>query len=551
MKVFIKGIAERTYEGPVTLRDIAEEVKASFSSPVAAAVLNNQVYDLSHTLAEDASIEFLDLSTEIGMRIYVRTLTFIFIKAASDVLPGCRVLVEHSIGDGIYCEIQWKEPIGLDDVEAIEKRMRELVEKDIPIVKKRVPVEEAALKFKRMGWEDKVRLLKYVKEDYIDIYELDGMIDYFYGYLLPSTGYVQWFGLKFYLPGVILQHPSTDDPKSLPTFNEQPKLFKVFRESERWAHILGIADAGALNDYITSGRAGEIIRIAEALHEKKIARIADTIYENRDMLRVILIAGPSSSGKTTFAQRLMVHLMVNGLKPVAISLDDYFVDRDKTPLGKDGKPDFEALEAIDIKLFNQQLAALIQGKEVYLPKYNFITGKREFLKYPIKIEKDQPIIIEGIHALNEKLTFAIPKKDKFKIYVSALTQLNIDNHNYISTSATRLLRRIVRDSRTRGADARKTLAMWPSVQKGARNYIFPFQEEADVMFNSALVYEFALLKKYAEPLLKKIGPEYPEHVTAKYLLKLLEHFETIEDEWEIPATSIIREFVGNSCFKVG
>ncbi|ADL08344.1 nucleoside kinase [Thermosediminibacter oceani] len=551
MRVFIKGIGERSYEGPVTFLEISREVQAAFSSPVAAAVMGNRVYDLEHTLTGDADIEFLDLSTEIGMRIYLRTLVFIFIKACGDVLPGSRVHVEHSIGDGIYCEVYWKEPIGEDDVESIEKRMRELVDKDIPIVKRRMAVEDAAIEFKKMGWDDKVRVLKYVKKDYVDVYELDGLKGFFPGYLLPSTGYVQWFKLKFYLPGIILQHPRPENPTELPTFKEQPKLFKVIRESERWAHILGVADAGALNDYITSGRAGEIIRIAEALHEKKIAQIADTISENRDMLRVILIAGPSSSGKTTFAQRLMVQLRVNGLRPVSISLDDYFVDRDKTPLDSDGKPDFEALEAIDLKLFNQHLAALIQGKEVYLPKYNFITGKREFQKFPVKIDKDQPILVEGIHALNEKLTFAIPKEDKFKIYVSALTQLSIDNHNYISTTDTRLLRRIVRDSRTRGADARMTIAMWPSVQKGARKHIFSFQEEADVMFNSALVYEFAVLKKYAEPLLREIKPEHPEYVTAGHLLKLLEYFEPLEDEWEIPATSIIREFVGSSCFRVG
>ncbi|TYP50907.1 nucleoside kinase [Thermosediminibacter litoriperuensis] len=551
MRVFIKGVGERSYEGPVTFLEISREVQEAFSSPVAAAVMGNRVYDLEHTLTGDADIEFLDLSTEAGMRIYARTLVFVFIKACSDVLPGSRVHVEHSIGDGIYCEVYWKEPIGEDDVESIEKRMQELVDKDIPIVKRRMAVEDAAIEFKKMGWDDKVRVLKYVKKDYVDVYELDGLKGFFHGYLLPSTGYVRWFKLKFYLPGIILQHPRRENPTGLLPFKEQPKLFKAIRESERWAHILGVADAGALNDYITSGRAGEIIRIAEALHEKKIAQIADTIYENRDMLRVILIAGPSSSGKTTFAQRLMVQLRVNGLRPISISLDDYFVERDKTPLDSDGKPDFEALEAIDLKLFNQHLAALIQGKEVYLPKYNFITGKREFQRIPVKIEKDQPILVEGIHALNENLTFAIPKEDKFKIYVSALTQLSIDNHNYISTTDTRLLRRIVRDSRCRGADARRTIAMWPSVQKGAQKYIFSFQEEADVMFNSALVYELAVWKKYAEPLLKEIKPEHPEYVTAGYLLKLLEYFEPLEEEWEIPATSIIREFMGNSCFKVG
>jgi uridine kinase len=354
--------------------------------------------------------------------------------------------------------------------------------------------------------------------------------------------------LKFYLPGIILQHPNKSNPTTVAKYHEQPKLSSIFRESDRWAHILGVPDVGALNDHITSGKSGEVIRIAEALHEKKIAQIADTISKDSENLRIILIAGPSSSGKTTFAQRLIVQLMVNGLRPISISLDDYFLDRDKTPLGDDGKPDFEALDAIEVRLFNQHLTRLIQGKEVILPRYNFHTGKREYSKTPTEIEKDQPIIIEGIHGLNERLTASIPKENKFKIYVSALTQLSIDNHNRISTTDTRLLRRIVRDSWSRSADAKKTISMWPAVLKGAEKNIFPYQEEADVMFNSALVYEMAVLKKYAEPLLKQIKEQDTEYIKAKHLLKFLEYFEPIKDEKDIPLTSIIREFVGNSCF---
>ncbi|WP_422447613.1 nucleoside kinase [Thermoanaerobacterium sp. DL9XJH110] len=548
MKVTIDGRGEKLINEPVALLTLAKEYQKEYSSPIVGAIVNNRLRELTYVLKEDARLEFLDLTTEIGMKIYVRSLSFLFIKACHDVLPGCRVHIEHSLGDGLYCEIYRGEPISEEDVEDIESRMRQLVERDIPILKTKMSVEEAAIMFKKMGLEDKVRVLKYRKEPFVNIYELDGMKDYFYGYMLPSTGYLKWFKLKFYLPGVILQFPGRSNPTLVAPYREQPKLARVFREAERWAHILGVADVGALNDYIAAGRAGEIIRIAEALHEKKIAQIADTIYENRERMRIILIAGPSSSGKTTFAQRLMVQLRVNGLRPISVSLDDYFVDRDRTPLDEEGKPDFEALEAIDIKLFNQHLTRLIQGKEVLLPRYNFHTGKREYQNIPIRVDRDQPIIIEGIHGLNERLTLSIPKENKFKIYVSALTQLSLDNHNRISTTDTRLLRRIVRDSWSRSADARKTIAMWPSVLKGAEKNIFPYQEEADVMFNSALVYELAVLKKYAEPLLKQVRPEDPEYVTASYLLKFLAYFVPIEDEKDIPLTSIIREFIGGSCF---
>lgn len=548
MKITIKGCGEKILEGPVKLQDLAREYEDEFKSPVVAALVDNVLKELTYKLSRDAQVEFLDMSTEVGMKIYVRSLTFLFIKACSDVFPDCEVHIEHSLGDGLYCEVYRKEPLDEEDVEKIENKMIELSKKDIPIAKLKMPTEQAALLFKKMGLEDKVRVLRYRKEPYVNIYEMDGMKDYFYGYMLPSTGYLKWFKLRFYLPGVILQFPSRSNPTEIASYREQVKLSRIFREAERWAHILGVADVGALNDSITSGRAGEIIRIAEALHEKKIAQIADIIFENRDKMRIILIAGPSSSGKTTFAHRLMVQLRVNGLRPVSISLDDYFLEREKTPVDEEGKPDFEALEAIDIRLFNQQLTRLIQGKEVLLPRFNFHTGKREYQNMPIKIDKDQPIIIEGIHGLNERLTASIPKENKFKIYVSALTQLSIDNHNRISTTDTRLLRRMVRDSWARSADAKKTIAMWPSVSKGAEKNIFPYQEEADVMFNSALVYELAVLKKYAQPLLEKIEDDEPEYIIAKHLLKFLDYFVPIENEKDIPLTSIIREFIGGSCF---
>ncbi|MDD4569667.1 MAG: nucleoside kinase [Tepidanaerobacteraceae bacterium] len=548
MKITIKDIGETTIDGPVTLLELAKVYKHDIHYPVIAAVVNDNLRELTYNLDKDATVKFLDMSTEVGMKIYLRSLIFLFVKACYDIIPDCRVHVEHSLGNSLYCEIMRSEPISEDDVELIENRMHQLVEQDLPIKKYKMPIDDALSMFKKAGMEDKVRVLKYRKNMFLNIYEMDGMKDYFYGYMLPSTGFLKWFKLKFYLPGIILQYPNRSNPTHVAKYHEQPKLSSIFRESDRWGHILGIPDVGALNDHIKSGKSGQIIRIAEALHEKKIAQIADSINKNSDQLRIILIAGPSSSGKTTFAQRLIVQLMVNGLRPISISLDDYFIDRDKTPIGEDGKPDFEALEAIELRLFNQHLTKLIQGKEVILPRYNFHTGKREYSKFPIKIEKDQPIIIEGIHGLNERLTESIPKENKFKIYVSALTQLSIDNHNRISTTDTRLLRRLVRDSWSRSADAKKTISMWSSVLKGAEKNIFPYQEEADVMFNSALVYEVSILKKYVEPLLRQIKPQDPEYIKAKHLLKFLEYFEPINDEKDIPLTSIIREFIGGSCF---
>jgi len=548
INIKVKGFDDIFIDKPVDLREIAKKYQGNYQSPIVAAIVNDDLRELTYKLTQDSKVEFLDMSTEIGMDIYRRSLIFLFLKACYDVIPKCKVHVEHSLGDGLYSEIIRDEPISEDDVEKIEKRMSELVEQDIPIEKYKMPIEEALSMFKKAGWVDKVRVLKYRKSEFLNIYEIDGMKDYFYGYMLPSTGYLKWFKLKFYLPGIILKYPNRSNPTSVKKYYEQSKLSRIFRESDRWAHILGIPDVGALNDLIKSGKSAEVIRIVEALHEKKIAQIADTISNHSNELRVILIAGPSSSGKTTFAQRLIVQLRVNGLRPISISLDDYFLDRDKTPLGDDGKPDFEALEAIELRLFNQHLTKLIQGKEVLLPRYNFHTGQREYAKTPIRIEKDQPIIIEGIHGLNDRLTESIPKENKFKIYISALTQLNIDDHNRISTTDTRLLRRIVRDSWSRSADAKKTINMWPSVLKGAEENIFPYQEESDVMFNSALVYELAVLKKYAEPLLRKVEPNDRAYIKAKHLLKFLEYFEPIIDEKDIPLTSIIREFIGGCCF---
>ncbi|MGE5599263.1 MAG: nucleoside kinase, partial [Bacteroidota bacterium] len=375
-----------------------------------------------------------------------------------------------------------------------------------------------------------------------------GVPDYFYGYTVPSTGYLKVFGLRPYPPGFILQFPHPESPAALPAFADQPKLARIYREFERWGEILGIADAGALNDLIAGGQGPDLIRVSEALHEKKVALVADMIQCNRERVKVVLIAGPSSSGKTTFIQRLSIQLRVLGLLPVAISLDDYFVSRDRTPLGQDGKPDFEALAAIDLEYFNRQLQELIQGRAVLAPRYDFIRGERAADGRQLVLDGERGIIlVEGIHGLNESLTPAIPREQKFKVYVSALTQLNLDRHNRIPTTDSRIIRRIVRDHRFRGHDALQTIRLWPSVRRGENRDIFPYQEEADVMFNSALPYELAVLKRFAEPLLAEVGPDAEEHSEAKRLLKFLSYFLPL-DPCEVPGNSILREFIGESCF---
>jgi len=536
------------YKDGTSLLEISRDFQDKFPSTIVAARVNNMLRELTYIPEGDVELEFVDLTSEDGERIYVRSLSCVFIRAAREIIKGCRVSIEHSLGNGIYCEIHGDRSITESDVLAIEKRMREIIQKDIPFIKESIPLEEAVEMFEKDGQLDKVRLLKYRKRPFINIYSCGWFKDYFYGYMVPSTGFLKKFGLKFYPPGLILQFPNRYSPDDIPPYIDQPKLAAVFKEAEQWGEILGVADVGSLNERISMGRGRELVRIAEALHEKKIAQIADEIAQHSDRLRVILIAGPSSSGKTTFAQRLSVQLKVNGLRPVSVSLDDYFVNRDMTPRDENGNYDFESIEAIDIALFNRQLVELIEGKKVEVPTYNFQKGIREYRGNMLQVEKNQPIIIEGIHGLNERLTSSIPKENKFKIYVSALTQLNIDDHNRIPTTDTRILRRIVRDSQFRSNDALNTIKMWPSVRRGEEKYIFPFQEDANVMFNSALIYELSVLKRYAEPLLQKIDSRYREFPKARILLKFLDYFLPFDEEDEIPPNSIIREFIGKSCF---
>ncbi|NLY75346.1 MAG: nucleoside kinase [Firmicutes bacterium] len=538
------------YPAGTSLRQIAADFQPRYTSPIVAAILNNQFLDLLHIPQSGGALRLIDLSDRDGIRVYSRSLSLVLFRAAYEVLPGCKVRIEHSLSKGIYGEIECpnNQPLTEKEVRLIAERMREIIDADEPIIKETVHLEKAIRFFEQEKRLDKVRLLKYKEKPELHIYRCGNYTDYLYGYMTPSTGYLKQFELKYYFPGFILRFPSVESPAAIPKFVEQRKLFRVFFEFEKWGRILEVADVGALNEQIVSGKGGDLIRIAEALHEKKIAQIADQISADRDRIRIILIAGPSSSGKTTFAQRLAVQLRVNGLRPISISIDDYFIDRDRTPLGPDGLPDFECLEAIDLELFNEQITALIQGLPVIMPRYDFQKGKREFRSEPMRITEDQPIIIEGIHGLNDRLTSEIPKDNKFKIYISALTQLNIDDHNRIPTTDNRIIRRIVRDHQFRGHDAIATIGWWPMVRRGEENYIFPFQEEADVMFNSALIYELAVLKTYAEPLLAGITPDYPEHTEAKRLLKFLSYFKPLADD-EVPLNSILREFVGSSCFR--
>ncbi|SHJ87447.1 uridine kinase [Caminicella sporogenes DSM 14501] len=530
----------------ITLEKLIDFTNYESKALIVAAKVNNLLRELNYEVVEDSHIEFIDLTTTDGQRIYKRSLSFVFIRAAMEILPDCRVSVEHSLSKGLYCEIHYERPINEEDVKKIEKRMKEIIDKNVPFKKETISKEEARKIFRKYKMEAKEKLLEYREKEFINIYSCGWLKDYFYGYMVPSTGYLKIFKLKYYMPGVIIQYPTIDEPNKIPEFVEQPKLAAIFKEAEKWGQILNIGYVANLNEKIQNNEYPELIRIAEALHEKKIAQIADMITERNK--RVVLIAGPSSSGKTTFAQRLLIQLKVNGLNPVTLSTDDYFVNREDTPRDENGNYDFEALEAVDLKLFNEHLIRLIQGEEVEIPVFNFKIGKREYKGNVLKITKEQPIIIEGIHGLNEKLTKDIPCDKKFKIYVSALTQLNIDDHNRIPTTDTRLIRRIVRDSKYRGHSALTTLKLWPSVRRGEERNIFPYQEEADVMFNSALVYELAVLKKYAEPLLKEISENEPEYSEVKRLLKFLSYFKSIDDEKYILQTSILKEFIGGSCF---
>ena len=544
---FCDGTKEQ-YPAGISLLELSKKKQNTYKTLIVAAKVNMNLKELFDTLEEDARVEFIDLTSQDGIRIYQRSLIFVLIKATKDVFPERQLRVEHSLGRGIYCELDGEKALTKYGVNQIKTRMQEIIQLDFPIKKEKVTTKQATDIFNNNKEASKVNLLRYRKEDLISMYTIEDYSNYFYGYMVPSTGMLKNFDIKFYLPGLVLLKPTVQSPEKIASFIEQKKLFSIFRNYEKWCEILEVSDVAVLNQSIETGKINELIRVAEANHEKRISRIADEICENIDHKKIILIAGPSSSGKTTFANRLLTHLRINHLNPVVISLDDYFVDREFTPKDENGEYDFENIEAIDIDLFNDQLINLIQGQEVHVPQFNFVTGKREYNGRILKLKKNEPIIIEGIHGLNEKLTKEIPQENKYKIYISALTQLNVDQHNRIPTTDTRLIRRMVRDHRYRSNDALKTMKLWPSVRRGEEKNIFPYQEEADIMFNSALFYELAVLKRYAEPLLKKVSQDSPYFSEAKRLLKFLKYFIAIEDESSILQNSILREFIGGNIY---
>ncbi|MDA3732440.1 nucleoside kinase [Niameybacter massiliensis] len=530
-----------------TFATLAKTYQLESSTPIVAARVGNVLRELYIKIEEDLQdVSFVNLSQKDGMRIYQRTATFLLIAATQKCFPHVTVLVNHHITGGYFCEFDQMADCTPTNLARIEACMREMVAKALPITKTTVPIDEALKLFNTLEMPDKEALFKYRRTSTINVYHLDGVDNYFYGYMMPSVEQVTCFKLQPYAHGFILLFPDEANPTELAKFVPQPKLSAVFRESEKWARILDVDIVASLNKVITQGRLPDLIRVSEALHEKKIAGIADQIAKQSNV-RLVMIAGPSSSGKTTFAQRLCIQLRVNGLNLHVISIDDYFVNRDQTPLDEDGKYDFEALEAIDIQLFNEHMSKLIKGETVEIPTFNFKTGQREYKGHKLALGEEDVLVIEGIHGLNERLSYAIPRENKFKIYVSCLTQLNVDYHNRIPTTDTRLIRRMIRDNQYRGMSAEQTLAQWSSVRRGENRNIFPFQEEADVMFNTVLIYELAVLKQKAEPLLFGIDRKSPYYSEAKRLLKFLEYFLTADTE-DIPRTSIIREFIGGSCF---
>lgn len=533
-------------KGSIRFGYLLDENYVNDEIPIVLARQGEGYYELNSYIKEEGDFDFIRIDNREAMPTYIRTLQFVFIKAVLDIFKDAKVIIEHSIGFGIYGSIIKEKLLTEDDIKIIKGRMEEIVKANYRIEKHKVSRLEGIEIFRSYGMEDKVRLLEGFRSENISLYKIDDRYDYFYGTMAYSTGVLKYFDVSYYNDGFLLSYPDYKNPTKIADFLPSPKLFNIFKEAQRWLSILEVSDVRALNKKILNGEAEDFIRISEALHEKKIAQIADMINERKDV-KVILVAGPSSSGKTTFTKRLAVQLRVNGLMPIMISLDDYFIDRDKTPLGEDGNPDYESLTALDINLFNENIKAILRGEEAHIPTYNFKTGMREWGNNKLKLPKNGVLIIEGIHGLNDELTREIEEKSKFKIYISALTQLNLDNHNRILTTDVRKIRRIVRDYLSRGYGCEQTLKMWPAIKKGEKRNIFVFQENADVMFNSNLVYELCVLKNLAMKELEKIEESSEVYHEAKRLKAFLNFFEDI-DFCKVPENSILREFIGGSCF---
>ncbi|MFC4804610.1 nucleoside kinase [Filifactor villosus] len=532
---------------PVNLEQYWKRESELFSTKAMAAIVDGRLRPLDHTIVKDAEVEYIDITNKDGKRIYMTSLTFLLIKCFHELFENAEITLKHSLLKGNYFRVHYKRALKAKDICALEERMREYVKKDAPIERIYYSSEKIEEIEKQGDSPFSLDLIRYKDSKDAYIYKLGDMQSYYYGYTVPSTSYLDVFSLKLYGGGIVLLGPSVDRIKVPTKFFPQPKLFQVYKEAAAWGEVMEVRNVSELNRSIESGDYREMIRITEAAHEKKICEIADMILKNREKGRLILISGPSSSGKTSFAHRLEVQLKVNGLKPITISMDNYFVEREETPLDENGEYDFESVHAIDIALFNEHMERIISGEEVIIPEFDFIEGKKRYHESNrMVVDEDQPIILEGIHGLNPMLTKDIPDGNKFRIYVSPLTQLNLDDHNKISTSDLRMIRRLARDTRTRGKSIQTVISAFDKLRKGEDKYIFPYQENADVMFNSALIYELCVLKKTVYPMLSSIVVNDPVFVETKRLEKFLQFFDPIEDERDIPPTSLLREFIGGS-----
>ena len=539
-----------SYEGPAgtTVEEFINSAQPPANGRIVGALVNGKLRELSQQLTADADIVPVTTADSDGSRIYRRSLTFLVIAAASEVFPDHSIIVHHSMPfGGYYCERDDEMPLTDEELAALEKRMRELVAADMPICQVRVPLAEALDLFRKQGDMEKAELFALRRKDYLTLYELNGVRDYFHGFMVPRTSYLDLFALRHYHNGFIFQFPRRQWPDVLQPFEDEPRLARVFRDYQDWLSIMGVASVTGLNEEIRSGRTGDVVLIAEAFHARQLNSIAQEIAARQPEVKIVMISGPTSAGKTTFSKRLAIQLLANGIFPVTIALDNYFVNREDTPRDERGELDFEALEALDLPLFSKQMRQLLAGEEIICPVFNFRSGFREWGD-SLSIGSDQIIIIEGIHGLNPALVQGIPEEALYRIFVSAFTQINLDKHNRVPTTDTRLLRRIVRDAAHRGYSAADTIRRWPSVRRGEKSYIFPYQNNSDTFFNSALVYELSVLKRLAQPLLLQVEPGTPERVEANRLLAFLQWFEPIpvSEQQMIAGDSIIREFIGDS-----
>jgi uridine kinase len=538
----------RVLSGPrgTQVGEFLRQVKDDFGAPIVAAIINNEIHELTYSVEIESHCIPVTMDRADGARIYRRSLIFLLEIAFAELLPKGKLTIDHSVSSGgFYCQVTERDALTRDELAALKDHMQKLVEENLPFERKQIPIQEATEYFRKLGYDDKVRLFAYRQKDYLTLYSLNNRMDYLHGYMVPSTGYLRWFDLTLVGGGFTLHFPRRHAPTHLEPMGDYPKLLNTFRQYGDWLTRLDIDNVGALNDAIEAGRADEIVLVSEALHEQNVADIAQQIAHKNS--RIILIAGPSSSGKTTTSRRLAIQLLARGISPFPLELDHYFIDRSKTPLGDDGKPDFETIEILDLTRLAQDIEKLLSGEKIQLPRFNFKTGMSEAGDV-IQLKDGQPLILEGIHGMNPRL---IPDRwagAAFRVYVSALTQLNLDRHNRVSTTDTRLIRRMVRDARERGYSATQTISSWESVRRGEKRHIFPYQENADVMFNSALVYELAALKPLVEPLLRQVQYRVPEFIEARRLLAFLEWFLPL-DASLIPANSIVREFLGGSSLK--